>query len=151
MQLFHYQYQTEINFDDLDLTVPEDKIILIGITGEPGAGKTALAKEFEKLGASIINADEAGHAAIEMPATKKKIVEIFGKDILDEDKKTIDRAKLSAKAFLDEESTAALNKIVHPKITAKLKALLKKAANFTIIDAALLHELGFAEGCSHTI
>ncbi len=143
--------QAEVQLADIDLTVPDDKTIVIGITGEPGAGKSALSTEFEKLGAEIINVDELGHAVIETAANKKKIVDAFGKDILGDDKKTIDRGKLAAKAFADAESTETLNKIVHPRLTTKVKSVMKKAKNFAVIDAALLHELKLGELCTHTI
>ena len=140
----------EIQWNEIDLTVPEDKTIIIGITGEPGAGKSALAKEFATLGAEIIDVDELGHAVIETAANKKKLVEAFGDDIIGDDKK-IDRSKLAEKAFADAESTAQLNAIVHPRLTTKVKSVLKKAQNFVVIDAALLHELSLAELCGYTI
>ena len=142
--------QQEVNLNDIDLTVPDDKTIILGITGEPGAGKSALAKEFEKLGAEIIDVDALGHAVIETAANKKKLVEAFGKDIIGDDKK-IDRGVLATKAFANEEETAKLNAIVHPRLTTKVKAVMKKAKNFCIIDAALLHELQLAELCGFTI
>ena len=140
----------EIQWDEIDLTVPEDKTVIIGITGEPGAGKSSLAKEFANLGAEIVDVDELGHAVIETAANKKKLCDAFGKDIIGEDKK-IDRKKLAAKAFADEEATKLLNSIVHPRLSTKVKGVLKKTSNFVVIDAALLYELGLAELCGYTI
>ena len=55
----------------IKLDVPEDKTIIVGITGEPGAGKSALSQEFAKLGATIIDVDSAGHDVIELPSVKR--------------------------------------------------------------------------------
>ena len=144
------QQQQEVQLAEIDLTVPADKTIIIGITGEPGAGKSALAKEFEKLGAEILDVDELGHAVIETPANKKKLTDAFGKDIIGADKK-IDRAVLAAKAFANADETKKLNDIVHPRLTTKVKSTLKKAKNFCILDAALLHELNLGELCTQSI
>ena len=133
-----------------DLTVPAGKTVAIGLTGEPGAGKSSLAQEFARLGASVIDVDALGHEVIEGPATKKKLVETFGADILDADG-AVARAKLAEKAFASAESVADLNRIVHPMLTRKAKAAVKKAGNFLVIDAALLHELGLDEGCTQTV
>ena len=135
---------------EVSLAVPDDKTVIVGITGEPGAGKSALAKELVKLGATLIDADDIGHDVIEATMVKKKLVKEFGEDILDENG-AISRRLLGAKAFADEDSTAKLNAIVHPKLTTAIKAALKKAGNFVVIDAALLHELGFGESCTAMI
>jgi len=132
------------------LVVPPDKTVVLGITGEPGAGKSALARELVKLGATVIDADLVGHDTIESPLVKKRLVKEFGAEIVGEDG-GIDRRKLGAKAFATAESVAALNTIVHTKLATNLKAALKKAGNFVVIDAALLHELGMGESCNQAI
>ncbi len=134
----------------IDYTIPEDKKIILGVTGEPGSGKSAFVKEFMKLNAEVIDVDNVGHDVIDGTATQKKLVATFGEDILGEDKKII-RETLAAKAFVDAETVAVLNKIVHPMLKRKVNALLKKTSNFVIIDAALLNELGLGEACNSTI
>ena len=111
----HYdQQQQQQEIEMPDLTVPEDKTVLIGLTGEPGSGKSALAQVFVELGGTLVDVDAAGHDAIEGPATKKKLLEAFGDDIIEEDGKKIDRAKLAAKAFVDTDSVALLTKLFTP-------------------------------------
>ena len=79
------QQQGTATIQHIKLDVPEDKTIVIGITGEPGAGKSALSQEFAKLGASVIDVDSAGHEVIELPSVKKKLIEAFGEEIISED------------------------------------------------------------------
>jgi transcription termination factor Rho len=136
--------------DELVLKIPDDKSVVIGITGEPGSGKSALGKELQKLGAEILDVDELGHQVIDGPATRKKLVEAFGEEILGEDGK-IARADLAAKAFSSADTATTLNKIVHPQLSRKVKMALKKTGNFVVIDAALLHELGLNERCDTTV
>ncbi|MFW5846062.1 MAG: dephospho-CoA kinase, partial [Planctomycetota bacterium] len=136
--------------DEIELSVPEDKTVVIGVTGEPGSGKSTFAKCFAKLGAELIDVDALGHEVLEQPATRKKLVESFGEDIQAEDG-SIQRDVLAERAFADPEGVATLNKITHGQLGRKVKLQLKKAGNFVVIDAALLNELGLGELCSTTV
>jgi transcription termination factor Rho len=136
--------------DEPKLVVPADKTVILGISGEIGAGKSSLARELGKLGAHVIDVDEVGHEIIESPPVKKKLVEKFGEEILN-DEGEINRRNLAAKAFANAKATADLNAIVHPKLTAKVKLLVKKGGNFVVIDAGLLHELDLASLCKQAI
>ena len=142
--------QSDAPAGDPALKVPADKVVVIGITGEPGAGKSALARQLVGLGAQLVVLDEIGHELIETPPVKKSLVKEFGEDILGEDG-GIDRRKLAGKAFATAEATSKLNSIVHPKLSLRAKAIAKKAGNFVVIDGALLHELGLGELCTTSI
>jgi transcription termination factor Rho len=130
--------------------LPPGKTAVIGITGEPGSGKSALARQLGGLGAVVLNVDEIGHELIETTPVKRALVEEFGDDIISGEG-TIDRRALAGKAFATPAATAKLNAIVHPRLSARVRAMVKRAGNFVIIDAALLHELGLAELCSTTV
>jgi transcription termination factor Rho len=132
------------------LTVPPEKRVRIGITGDPGAGKSALARQLNALGGTLIDVDRLGHELIETPRIKQELVRAFGDDILTPEGE-VNRRAVAAKAFATADATATLNQIVHPKLTARAKALAAKAGNFVVIDAGLLHELGLADECTITI
>lgn len=90
---------------------------VLGITGQVGAGKsTILAYLEEKYRAKVIQADQVGHLVME-PDTScyKQICSLFGEQILAADQK-IDRKKLGAIVFADQEKLAMLNAIVHPAV-----------------------------------
>ncbi len=132
------------------LVVPEDKRVCIGITGEPGAGKSALARQLGALGGTVIDVDRLGHELLEHPRIKHDLVQAFGDEIVNGDG-DIDRRVLAGLAFANAESTTLLNDTIHPHLTARAKALMEKLGNFIVIDAGLLHELGLADDCSITI
>ena len=135
----------------VELKVPEDQTIIIGLTGEPGCRqKRSSRRNSLNWAPPALMLISLGHEVIEGPATKKKLIDTFGEDIVGEDGK-IERAKLAAKAFADGEQTEKLNKIVHPRLTTKVKTTLKKAGNFVVIDAALLSELSLGELCNQTV
>lgn len=88
----------------------------VGLTGGIASGKSTVAKMFEDKGAYLIDFDALAHFAEEpdQPAWKA-VVEVFGRDILNEDE-TINRAKLGLIVFSDQEKLSRLNSIVHPAV-----------------------------------
>lgn len=129
---------------DPAFAVPADKRVVIGITGEPGAGKSALARQLGALGGVVIDVDKLGHELLESPRMKRDLVNAFGDDILNGEG-DIDRRALAAKAFATADATAKLNSIVHPKLASRTRALVAKHLPFVVIDAGLLHELGLGD------
>jgi dephospho-CoA kinase len=121
-------------------------MIIVGLTGSVGTGKSTVTNFFRELGAYIIDWDELARE-VTCPHLRawKEIVEYFGKDCLNEDL-TINRQKLAEMVFPDKEKVAKLNQIVHPKvfeederITNEIKSLDPDA--LIIKDIPLLFEL----------
>jgi dephospho-CoA kinase len=121
-------------------------MIIVGLTGSVGTGKSTVTNFFRELGAYIIDWDELARK-VTRPHLKawKEIVEYFGKDFLNEDL-TINRQRLADIVFSDKEKVSKLNQIVHPKvfkederITNEIKSLDPDA--LIIKDIPLLFEL----------
>lgn len=91
-------------------------MIIVGLTGSLGTGKSTVADFFSELGAHIIDWDELARKAILPHSTAwGRIVDYFGEDILDDDL-TINRQKLAELVFSNEEMLKKLNQIVHPEV-----------------------------------
>jgi dephospho-CoA kinase len=121
--------------------------LIIGLTGGIVSGKSTVARMFKDLGAKIVDADKLGHKVI-LPqgAAWKRIIKIFGKDILQKDQ-TINREKLGKIVFANQNLLKKLNKITHPKIIKLIKKKIslakdnsKEEKKILIIDAALIYE-----------
>jgi len=121
-------------------------MIIVGLTGSVGTGKSTVSNFFRERGAYIIDWDELARE-VTRPHLRawKEIVEYFGKDFLNEDL-TINRQKLAEIVFSDKEKVAKLNQIVHPevftedeRITNEIKSLDSDA--LIIKDIPLLFEL----------
>ena len=117
----------------------------IGLTGGIGAGKSTVSQILSELGAFVIDADKVGHE-IYLPGKEawQQVTAAFGRDILAPDQ-TIDRKKLGALIFGNDEARKKLNGIVHPlmfqDIDRRIKA--KRAEGFThpiVVEAAILIE-----------
>ena len=122
-------------------------MLLIGLTGSIGTGKSAAAGYLEALGASLISADQVGHEAY-TPNTEawEQVVATFGDKILREDKE-IDRSKLGALVFSDPSKLEQLNKIMHPRmarmVADKIEVLRSQGVGVVVVEAALLFEAGW--------
>ena len=115
--------------------------MIIGLTGQIGAGKSAAARILRGIGALIVDADRIGRQVVDgSPAVRKKLAASFGKDILGE-RGELKRRKLASKAFADKRGRDILNSIVHPYLLKELRRQVKAGANkypAVVIDAALL-------------
>lgn len=97
-------------------------MLAVAITGGIGAGKSALAELYVERGASLVDSDVIAREVVEPgTATLAALVERFG-DVILTPEGALDRQRLADLAFVDTESVAALNAIVHPAIGAEMAA-----------------------------
>ncbi|WP_413286465.1 dephospho-CoA kinase [Bacillus mojavensis] len=118
--------------------------LVIGLTGGIASGKSTVANMLIDKGITVIDADIIAKQAVErgMPAYRQ-IIDEFGEDILLENG-DIDRRKLGALVFTNEQKRLALNSIVHPAVREEmLKRRDESIANqetFVVLDIPLLFE-----------
>lgn len=122
-------------------------MLIIGVTGGLGTGKSTVAAEFRKKGCITVDADLlAKKARKKDTVTYRKIIKEFGAEILRSDK-NIDKKKLAQKAFDNKNRIGKLCKIIHPYVCSEIRERIKKLnkRNFrkpVVIDAPLLIEAG---------
>jgi dephospho-CoA kinase len=93
---------------------------VIGLTGPMGAGKSTVAQMLRELGAKVIDADAVVHQEQSRGTVGySAIVQRFGTKVLGEDKE-IDRAKLAQEVFADPQKLVELERIVHPRVVARV-------------------------------
>lgn len=131
------------------------KMLIIGLTGQTGAGKSTVSEILEKYGCYHIDADKVAHDILENDKeVQEKLKERFGEDITGADGK-IDRKILAARAFADKDSTLALNAITHPAVNNEIQNIILKQKEYgtkaVIIDAIALFESGEAKICDYTV
>ena len=128
---------------------------IIGILGGIASGKSTVAAEFAKLGCKVIDADKIAHEVIEQKNIKKKIVDIFGGDVLNSASE-VDRKKLAGVVFSNTEKLSLLNNIVHPLVIAQVEQLIEQynrrnQVRAIVLDMPLLAEIGWTERCDRLI
>ena len=121
-------------------------MIVIGLTGGIGTGKSEVAQFLQELGAVRVSADELAHRAYR-PGTDtwREVVAAFGEEILHPGGE-IDRRKLGAIVFADPAALARLNAIVHPRIytmaEAEIREIRAGKAPAAVLEGALIIEAG---------
>jgi dephospho-CoA kinase len=122
-------------------------MLRVGLTGSIGVGKSFVTSIFAELGCHVLDADLTAREVV-MPDTPglKALTESFGKEILNTDG-TLDRKRLGALIFADENQRQRLNHILHPFIIARQDEIMnaweaEDPDGIGIIDAALMIESG---------
>jgi dephospho-CoA kinase len=130
-------------------------MLLVGLTGGIGAGKTTLASLLAEHGAQIIDADQLGRDALRPGAPAwHSVVDQFGDEVLVPGTMEVDRKRLAAVVFSDPRKLAALNAIVHPVIMKGIADELDRLRHsdaVVILDAALIVELGLKDSLDAVI
>ncbi|HEY5093546.1 MAG TPA: dephospho-CoA kinase [Candidatus Eremiobacteraceae bacterium] len=127
--------------------------MIIGLTGGIGAGKSAVADFFSRMGATIIDTDVIAREVVKPPsAVLDSLAAEFGGAILKSDG-TLDRAALAAAAFGDRLREARLNQLTHPAIRERTIAAMKAqpASAMVVLVVPLLLQTGFDAYCDRVV
>lgn len=116
-------------------------MLIIGITGGIGSGKTAASDYLAEKGITVVDADQVSRQIVEpgQPALEQ-IRAHFGNEVLQSDGR-LDRARLREIVFADPEQRRALEAITHPAIGQEIRRQLEASQSpYTILVSPLLLE-----------
>ena len=122
-------------------------MLKVGLTGSIAVGKSHVCDVFRELGCRVLDADQTARDVVRKGTPGlSKIVEAFGQSVIAADGE-LDRPKMAAIVFADEEKRLLLNSIVHPLVfEAQDRWLSEREAEdpngIAIVDAALMIESG---------
>lgn len=127
----------------------EPSLLVIGLTGGIGTGKTEAARVLRVLGAAVIESDKIAHLSY-LPGTEahKAIVSIFGEEVLEESG-LVDRKSLGKIIFSDNARRLELEEIVWPAartwVEDRLAEEEKQESRVVVIEVPKLYEAGWDE------
>jgi dephospho-CoA kinase len=127
-------------------------MLIVGLTGGIGAGKSTVANMFAQLGALTIDADQLARQAIEKGSPGfDEVVATFGVEILNDGE--IDRQRLGTIVFKDAAKRKQLEAIVHPRVQEALANKIKSLSpgDILVYEIPLLAETGSAKKFDYVI
>src|SRR6266850_2657717 len=122
-------------------------MLRVGLTGSIGVGKSFVSSVLAELGCHVIDADQTAREVVEPgSAGLRAIATAFGQEVIRENG-TLEREKLGAQIFADEDKRTLLNAILHPYIISRQDELLREREaqdpnGIAVVDAALMIESG---------
>ena len=124
-------------------------MIVLGITGSIGVGKTETARMLQRLGASVSYSDEIVSGLYEQVSIQKQISMILPQDF-----GPITRSKVAVYITHHPEILKDLEKILHPAVKAvhlqDIDEARQKNQTLTVLDIPLLFESGWQNLCDYT-
>src|SRR5262249_28164283 len=130
-----------------------DGVVLLGLIGRAGSGKTTVARALASGGAALIEADQVGHEVTDGdPDVRAALIAEYGPAVYRADG-ALDRAVVAARVFRDRAALARLDQLVHPRIVARLRASIdrlraERFRGLVVVDAALMLQWGSAPACA---
>ena len=126
-------------------------MMVVGLTGGIGSGKSTIAKAFAALGIAVFNSDEQAKALIATDAqVKERIIAAFGEEAYHNGE--YNRAYIAQIVFNNSEKLTILNGIVHPALAEYFKRWAKEQTSpYVLKEAAILFESGSYKDCDYII
>lgn len=129
--------------------------MIIGLTGQTGAGKSTVSEIFGKAGYAVIDADRIARLVVEPgKPCLTELFDYFGDSVRQPDG-TLDRKALAKIVFTDQKKLESLNSITHPFITEEIfrqiNACHKAGQELILLDAPTLFESRASDFCDMII
>lgn len=138
-------------------------VIVVGLIGKIGAGKSTVARRLADHGAHVLDADAIAHEVLDEPDVQAAVAARFGGDILDSAGRVC-RSRLASRVFgpAAEQAAAleALEAIVHPRVRERMERELERLRGLpaadgrptvAVLDIPLLVQSGWAAACDRLV
>ena len=119
-------------------------MIILGITGGIGSGKTTVTNILYLLDIPVYIADiESKRITDTSPTVREKLIKLFGRELYQEDK--LNKPLLASLIFGNEENLTKVNAIIHPEVRNDFDEWVKKNKDKKVIaiESAIMFESGF--------
>lgn len=128
--------------------------LIVGLTGQTGAGKSTVTEAFDKNGFVVLDCDAITRELQQKPEVLTRLAAAFGEQILLENG-MLNRKMLAAIAFSEPKQTEKLNNVMIPLIKTELDARIAQAQSlgkrYILLDAPTLFESGVDKMCDRKI
>jgi dephospho-CoA kinase len=128
-------------------------MIIVGLTGNYGMGKSSVTSIFGKLGAITINSDEIVADLLKETMVRGRIRRLFGPGVISESG-CLDKGELAKIIFSDVSARNKIEAFLHPLVFKKVDVLIRNIRDnnaIIIVEVPLLFEGGYKAGFDRTI
>ena len=128
-------------------------MLLAGLTGNYGMGKSTVLSLFRELGASTIDADSIVHLLFEEKEIAGKVKALLGDGVANADG-SLNRDTIAGIIFSDETARQSLEDLIHPFVFGRIQSrldALRRNQDVVIIEIPLLYERGYENRFDRTI
>ena len=120
--------------------------MLIGLTGQSGAGKSTVSKVFKENGYFVVDADKVSRKVSESESGKAALKAAFGEGVFESG--NLNRKKLASIVFNDKKELQKLNTTLLPLICNEIDKIVKESgSSYILLDAPTLFESGINSRC----
>ena len=139
-----------------DLAKAAGSLVIVGLVGRAGSGKSTVAQLLAERGAEVLDADRVGHEVTDTdPEVRAALIAEYGEQVYRTDGH-LERSRVAARVFHDPAALEQLNRLVHPRILQRLRERLHQLAErgepqVVVVDAALMLDWGFEQECDAVI
>ena len=124
-------------------------MLLVGLTGGIGSGKSTVSRMLAERGAVVVDADDLARRAVEPGSPGlRKVAEAFGTEVLKPDG-SLDREAVAERVFADPEARKLLEGVTHPEVFRLYHEEIDRYRDtdrVVVFDAPLIVETGAADG-----
>ncbi len=128
-------------------------MIVIGLTGIIGSGKSTVSALLRRRGLEVIDFDALARESLTWKETQHDIKEAFGEKYLIDGR--VDAEGLGKAVFSDSEKRRKLESLIHPRVAEKVEQRLvemeSRGEHAAVIDHPLLFEVGFHRKLDMTV
>ncbi len=128
-------------------------MLLVGLTGNYGMGKSSVLPMFQKLGALTLDTDEIVQLLLKEKEVLEKIRGLLGEDVLYENG-SLNKKKVSNVIFKNDTLRHSLEDILHPLVFERIYLFITKKTckdKIIVIEVPLLFERGYENNFDKTI
>jgi dephospho-CoA kinase len=124
-------------------------MLLVGLTGGIGSGKSTVARMLRDRGAVILSADAYARESVTAGTPGfDRVVELFGREVVGPDGE-LDRAAIAATVFADADRRSELEEVIHPEVRRRIAEAVAGETgtdHVVVVDSPLLIETGAYRG-----
>lgn len=120
-------------------------MLIVGLTGNIGMGKSTVLKAFAELGAATIDTDKVVAKLLAMPKVIERVSAMLGPRVLNDDG-SISKRAVAAVIFSDDEVRERYEAMIHPLVFQYIDQMLQQAkGDIVVIEVPMLYESGHAQ------